>query len=177
MSNKIGKINLETLSKKELASLARSLSHGTYVVDGLWFQAVERLSGLEEATSLDERVWSIAAAQEGKRIKKFMSIPDGLAGLAKAFNFHVMFLSTEYEVTQPSDDVVVFTVTNCKPQTARIDKGLGENPCKRAGIPCMTAFAQAIDSRAVVKCIVCPPDPHPKDIWCQWEFTLRSNKQ
>ena len=109
MSNKIGKINLETLSKKELASLARLLSHGTYVVDGLWFQAVERLLGLEKAIALDEQVWSIAGGQEGKRTKEFMNIPSGLAGLVKAFNFFGMFLSTEYEVTQPSDDIVVFS--------------------------------------------------------------------
>lgn len=172
MAGKIAKMDLTTLSKQELASLAQSLSQGTYVVDGLWFQAVEQILGTEEAIKLDKQVWSVCAYQEAKRLKNVMSIPEGLAGLVKAFNFHVMFLATDYEVYQPSDEVAIFTVTNCKPQQARIRKGLGEFACKEAGIPCMNGFATGIDPGAKVKCLMCPPDPHPENAWCKWEFTI-----
>lgn len=173
MADKIEKMELTCLSKQELASLAQSLSQGTYVLDGLWFLAVEEALGLEQAIKLDKQVWSVCAESEAKRLKKFMSIPNGLAGLAKAFNFHVMFLATEFEISQPSEEVVVFAVTSCKPQLARVRKGLGEFPCKEAGIPCMSSFAKVIAPSAEVRCVICPPDPHPGNIWCQWEFTLQ----
>jgi len=172
MAGKIGKMDLTTLSKQELASLAESLSQGTYVIDGLWFQAVEQRLDLKEAIKMDKQVWSVCAHQEAKRLKKVMSISDGLAGLVKAFNFHVMFLATEYEVYQPSDKVAIFTVTNCKPQRARVRKGRGEFPCKEVGISCMNGFAKSIDPRAKVRCLMCPPDPHPQNAWCKWEFTI-----
>lgn len=172
ITNKIEKVDLTSLSKRELALLVQSLSQGTYVVDGLWFLAVEETMGLKKAIELDKQVWSVAAGSEGRRIKDLLNIPEGLIGLAKAFNFHVMFLDTEYEVTQPSEGTVVFTVTKCKPQLARIKKGLGEFPCKEVGIPCMTSFGKGIDSRAKVRCVTCPPDPHPENIWCAWEFSL-----
>ncbi len=27
--------------------------------------------------------------------------------------------------------------------------------------------------RAAVKCLVCPPDPHPEEFWCKWELTMK----
>jgi len=172
MTGKIEKMDLTSLSKKELAALAESLSQGVFVLNGLWFKGVELKLGLEEAERQDEEVWRVGAHQEAKRLKKVLNIPDGLAGLVKAFNFHVMFLATDFEVYQPSDGVAVFTVTNCKPQQARIRNGLGEHPCKGIGIACMNGFATGIDPRAKVKCLLCPPDPHPDNVWCKWEFTI-----
>ncbi|MFB0556302.1 MAG: DUF6125 family protein [Dehalococcoidia bacterium] len=24
-----------------------------------------------------------------------------------------------------------------------------------------------------MKCIICPPDPHPDKFWCKWELTMK----
>jgi hypothetical protein len=33
-------------------------------------------------------------------------------------------------------------------------------------------FARAVDPRIQTRCIVCPPDDHPDDVWCAWEFSI-----
>jgi hypothetical protein len=35
-----------------------------------------------------------------------------------------------------------------------------------------TGFARTVDPRIQTRCIACPPDAHPDDAWCTWEFTL-----
>jgi hypothetical protein len=31
-----------------------------------------------------------------------------------------------------------------------------------------------MDPRIETRCICCPPDRHPEDVWCAWEFTVKS---
>ena len=32
----------------------------------------------------------------------------------------------------------------------------------------------AIDPRIETRCVACPPDPHPEEYWCAWEFSIKS---
>jgi len=32
--------------------------------------------------------------------------------------------------------------------------------------------AREINPRFKARCLKCPPDPHPKEYWCSWEFYL-----
>lgn len=57
-------------------------------------------------------------------------------------------------------------------QTTRRRKGLPDDPCKEAGLVEYTEFARAVDPRIRTGCLGCPPDPHPDDWYCAWEFTL-----
>ncbi len=47
-------------------------------------------------------------------------------------------------------------------------------PCNEASIEYFVGIAEALDPRAKVKCLVCPPDSHPPDLWCRWELKLGS---
>ncbi len=51
-------------------------------------------------------------------------------------------------------------------------KGLADYPCKSAGVIEYTGFAKAIDPRIWTRCIGCPPDAHPDEWRCAWEFTI-----
>ena len=165
-------MDLTSLTKQELVAMIESFCHSTYAVDGLWFQAVEKLLDTATAIKMDKEVWSKAGFGEALRLKKLTEIKDDLDGLAKAFNLHSMFQVTEYEVSRRSDEILIFTVTNCKMQKARIKKGLGEFACKDVGIPCMEGFSKGVNPNSKVKCVTCPPDKHPDDVWCKWEFTI-----
>jgi len=63
----------------------------------------------------------------------------------------------------------------CRVQSARKRRGLPDFPCKQVGIQEYSLFAKKIDPRIETKCIACPPDAHPDNYWCAWEFTLMDN--
>ena len=44
--------------------------------------------------------------------------------------------------------------------------------CKEVGLVEYTTFATTVDPRIETRCIACPPDQHPANWWCTWEFTL-----
>jgi hypothetical protein len=76
------------------------------------------------------------------------------------------------EVVDISDARCVFRMKDCRVQSARKRRNLPDFPCKSVGIIEYTGFARTIDPRIKTRCLTCPPDPHPPDIWCAWEFTL-----
>ena len=58
-------------------------------MDGVWFQSVERKSGMEEAMYHDAEAWKSFTVIEARRIKQFLQLPEkaGLEGLARALSF------------------------------------------------------------------------------------------
>jgi hypothetical protein len=65
------------------------------------------------------------------------------------------------------------SVTNCLPQKARIKRGLTELPCKSMGTAYFEGFAPTLNPQLKFKCIFCPPDEHPSDVWCKWEVGFK----
>lgn len=169
------KVDLLDLPKETLAKIIGMYGGNSLTVDGLWFTKVEEEFGLDKAIEIDTKVWGEYGTIEAKRIMKTLGIKEkSIPALVKALNFQVWVRATgmEYEFQQVGKDKVVFNVTDCRPQKARIRKGLGEFPCKPVGIALFEEFARVIDHRFKLRCLVCPPDPHPQDLWCSWEFTL-----
>ena len=72
---------------------------------------------------------------------------------------------------------LIFEMNECRVQTARIRKGLEDYPCKSVGMVEYPAFARTIDPRLVTECLGCPPDPHPKEWFCAWRFTLEGPQE
>jgi hypothetical protein len=64
-------------------------------------------------------------------------------------------------------------VPHCPPQEARVKMGREEFPCKAMHMGEFESFAREIDERVEVRCLMAPPDPHPDDVWCEWELTLK----
>jgi len=50
---------------------------------------------------------------------------------------------------------------------------LQDFPCRSVGIVEYSYFAKTIDPRIETRCLACPPDPHPADTWCVWEFAIK----
>jgi hypothetical protein len=68
----------------------------------------------------------------------------------------------------------VFRVTSCRTQKTRMKKGVGEFPCKEVRWTYLKEFAKAFNPKIEVNCIVCPPDEHGENLWCEWEFLLKT---
>ena len=81
-------------------------------------------------------------------------------------------LDQPFKTIETSSKRAVLTIDRCRTQEARLSKGLGEFPCKKVRFGYLKNFATTLNPNVKVNCLRCPPDKHPKDAWCKWEFTL-----
>lgn len=169
-------IEIKDLPKEELLELLSDAARNWLAHDGLWFQAVERKFGIETAIELDRQAWERFTVIETQRIMKRLKIEPGggIPALIQALKFRLYALINVQEVTEVSDQRCVFRMVNCRVQEARKRKNLPDFPCKPVGIVEYSYFAQTIDPRIKTTCLSCPPDPHPSDYWCAWEFEIEN---
>ena len=163
---------LNNLSKEELIAYIEDISKNWLAMDGVWFQAVEKRYGIEKAMECDIEVWNLFTVIEAKRIMQRFNIPEngGIPALIKALKLRVYANINTQEIVEISENRCVFRMNDCRVQSARNRKGLPDFPCKKVGIPEYTLFAKTIDPSFRVNCISCPPDDHPGDYYCAWEF-------
>ncbi|MCP2519554.1 L-2-amino-thiazoline-4-carboxylic acid hydrolase [Candidatus Aminicenantes bacterium AC-708-M15] len=162
------------LSKEELLELLSDYAKNWLAHDGLWFQEVEKEFGLETAIELDRRAWEKFTMIEAKRIMKRLNIEPGggIPALIQALKFRLYAHINKQEIVKVSENRCIFRMITCRVQEARKRKNLPDFPCKPVGIVEYTYFAKTIDPRIKTVCIACPPDPHPSDYWCAWEFKI-----
>ena len=166
---------LRKLDKEQLIELAEIYSKNWLACDGLWFQAVEKRQGMDEAMECDRNMWRAFTVIEAKRIKEFLHLPEraGLSGLEKAMRFrlYAALNDEEYIIT---GNQMIYRTLNCRVQRARSRKGMEWHPCKSVGEIEYAEFAKGIDDRITCRCISCYPDltELERDGCCTWEFTL-----
>lgn len=143
--------------------------------DGLWFQAVEKSSGMEEAIACDRAAWARFSPIEARRIMKRLAIEPGggLPALEKALAYRLYSHLNRQETEWPEPGRLVFRMVSCRVQDARRGKGLPDFPCKSVGVVEYSTFAETVDARIRTRCIVRPPDPRRADCVCAWEFVLK----
>ncbi len=166
--------DLEGLTKGELIDYIEDVSKNWLAIDGTWFQAVEKEFGLEKAIELDAVQWKRFTVIEAKRIMSRFNVPEngGIPALVKALNYRVYANINVQETVEVSENRCVFRMNNCRVQYARKRRNLPDFPCKPVGIIEYEDFAKTIDPRIKTKCICCPPDKHPVEYYCAWEFTI-----
>ena len=165
---------LQQLSREELIAIIVDDAKNWLAHDGLWFQAVEQQAGMEAAIAADKDAWEKFTVIEAKRIMARLGLAPGggIPALVECLKHRLYARLNLQEALEVSDSRVVFRMVDCRVQSARKRKGLPDFPCKTVGIVEYSGFASTIDPRIVTRCIACPPDAHPDDYWCAWEFTL-----
>jgi hypothetical protein len=163
------------LCKKELLELLTDAAKNWLAHDGLWFQEVEKKHDMAEAIELDKNAWQKFTVIEARRIMKRLNIVPGggISSLAQALKFRLYAFINVQTIEEMSEDRCVFTMNRCRVQEARKRKGLPDFPCKPVGIVEYEYFAKTIDERIETRCLACPPDAHPDDHYCRWEFTIK----
>jgi len=166
--------DLEELTKEELSNYIADISKNWLAIDGTWFQAVEKEFGLEKAIELDVAQWKSFTVIEAKRIMSRFNISEngGIPALITALKYRVYANINTQEIIEISENRCVFRMNNCRVQHARKRRNLPDFPCKPVGLIEYGNFAKIIDPRIMTRCICCPPDSHPEDYYCAWEFTL-----
>ncbi len=166
---------IKDLSRQQLLELLEDAAKNWLAHDGLWFRAVEDRFGIETAMELDRKAWEKFTVIEARRIMNRLGMEPGggISALARALQFRLYARINVQEIREMSETRCVFRMTNCRVQEARRRQGLPDFPCKPVGIVEYSGFARTIDPRIQTACLTCPPDPHPPDVWCEWEFRIK----
>lgn len=165
---------LGSLDRETAITLIKSLAVNWLANDGIWFQAIEKERGMNDAKRCNDTCWSRYSPFEAMRIKALLKLPDagGLDALQQALAFRMYAQINAQSSERIDTHTLVFYMNNCRVQAARQRKGLPDYPCKSAGLVEYPTFATAIDPRIRTECVGCPPDEHPDEWFCAWEFTL-----
>lgn len=166
--------HLLSLPKEILVDMLEDQAKNWLAHDGLWFQAVERHYGMPAAILLDTEAWIRFTQIEARRILQRHDIPQGsgLEGLEQALLFRLYARLNEHSASHPDERTLRFEMNDCRVQSARNRKGMPDFPCKTPGLAEYAYFAWAIDPRIRTSVVACPPDPHPEEYYCAWQFTL-----
>jgi len=146
-------------------------------VDGIYFLGIEERFGTKAATQIDTNCWKIIGKLEARELKTMLNIKKSdIASFMHALQNTSWSLYQEEKEIETSPTKGVFRVTKCRTQQTRIQKGLGEFPCKNVRFTYLKAFAEEFNPRIEVNCKICPPSEHPENVWCEWEFTLKKGE-
>jgi hypothetical protein len=162
------------MSKESLLDLMNAVAVNWIANDGIWFQAVEFASGMNDAKRCNDTCWAHFSPFEAMSIKNFLNFPatPGLEGLKKALKFRLYARVNTQSFVNEGHDSFILQMNECRVQAARKRKGLDDYPCKSGGTVEYTYFARAIDPRITTECVACPPDDHPEAWYCAWRFKL-----
>lgn len=145
-------------------------------VDGLYFLGIEKRFGTEAATEIDAEVWEAMAHIEAKTLRKMLNVgenPD-VQTIMNLLRLSSWALDQPFKTVEVSEKRAILSIDRCRTQEARLSRGLGEFPCKKVRFGYLKKFAGTLNTKVEVNCLACPPDLHPQDLWCKWEFKLRS---
>jgi hypothetical protein len=164
---------IDELSREKLLALLKNFAKNWLAHDGLWFQAVERAHGLKHAIDLDAQAWKRFSPIEARRIKEFLDLPErgGLEALQTALDYR-LYAALNKQCSELRHGRLRFYMNDCRVQSARKRQGLPDFPCKQVGLVEYSTFAAEIDPRIKTHCIACPPDEHPNEYYCGWDFRI-----
>ena len=170
---------LYSLDRDDLVRIVIDDAKNWLAHDGLWFQAVEAQHGMAAAIEADRVAWERFTVVEARRIMERLGMKPGggIAALLECLKHRLYARLNPQELREVSEGRAVLVMRDCRVQSARKRKGLPDFPCKSVGLAEYAEFARTVDPRIQTRCIACPPDDHPRDQWCAWEFTIPSDEQ
>jgi len=160
------------VSGEELRSYVEFLLKQFRRADGFWFLGVENTFSYDAAIKMSQEVWHRMGKIMTREIKERFSIKEkGLQGLARVLGYFPWAMISGYEI-ETKDDEIMIAIAHCPSQEARLRKGVGEYNCKGMHLGEFMSIAGEVDSDIKVECLFAPPDPHPKELFCKWRFSM-----
>ena len=145
-----------------------------WAVDGLYYLGIEEKFGTEAATEIDRQVWEIMGKIEARKLKEIFDINgDDIPSVMKALQYSGWALDLEDKEIIVEKNRGIIRNVKCRVQNTRLKKGLVEFGCKPVRWGFLKSFAKEFNPDIEVSCNVCPPDKHPDDLWCEWEFKIK----
>ena len=164
---------IEEIPKDKLADFVFMHLRDMWAVDGLYYLGIEEQWGTKAATEIDRKVWEVMGKIEARKIKTLFNIEGtDIPSLMKAISYSGWALDLEDKEIIVEKDKGIIRNIKCRVQNTRLSKGLSEFGCKPVRFGFLKSFAKEINPDIIVTCNVCPPDKHPDNLWCEWEFRL-----
>ena len=179
MEKEISRPNWDAMDADELRAWLRSAAKLWLAHDGLWFQAMEKVHGMDGAMDADREAWRRFSPIEARRIMAHLGLEPGggLEALERALAHRLYSHLNVQSSERVAADRLIFRMESCRVQNARRRRDLPDFPCKSVGIVEYTTFAETIDPRIRTRCISCPPDLREGTCACIWEFTLGGERE
>ena len=163
---------LSALTREQLLEFIDMQQKNWWNLQNNWMAYMNAEYGMEAAVKGDCHCFPANARVQMLRLKKLLGLGADLDALMKAMVLSTIWANGEYDVTRVDDRTFRIRVTDCRQQVRRLEEGMGELACKPAGLAISEAAARVIHPGCRVRCLVCPPDSHPPNVWCEWEFEL-----
>lgn len=145
-----------------------------WTVDGLYYLFIEEKFGTKEATEIDRKVWEVMGKMEARKIKELLDIKgNDIPTVMKALSYSGWSMDLEDKEIDIKKDKGIVRNISCRVQNTRLKKGLSEFGCKPVRWGFLKAFAKEFNPKIDVECVVCPPDEHKDDLWCEWIFSIK----
>ena len=163
---------MKRLSKEQLIEFIENLQKNWWNLQNNYILYIDNTYGAEAAVKADAHCFPANAKVQMYRLKKMFGLKDDMGSLMEAMVLSTIWANCDYDLVEVDDERFRIKVTNCYQQVRRLEAGMGEIACKPAGIAICEAAAKVINPEAGMRCLVCPPDKHPEDVWCEWEFEI-----
>ena len=165
---------LAEMSKTQLIDLLMIHVRNLWRVDGLYFMGIEEKFGTEAATDIDASCWKVMGKLEARELREKLGIMKSEIDIPTTLwllrNTSWALYQVGKEVEMEDNKSGIFRVTKCRTQETRIQKELGEFPCKKVRFDYLKSFVEELNPELEVVCRICPPESHPEDTWCEWEI-------
>ena len=170
---------LKSLPDEQLHNLFFMYVRNIWSVDGLYFLGIENRNGNEMAVEVDSEVWKIMGTIEMKRFLDVFDVDESrpFDTFVKIIKTTAWWLNIEEKSVEhePARNRLVLTNHDCRVQNRRLSKGLPEFPCRSVRLGYLESFVRTYNDKIKVKCNICPPEEHPDDLWCEWEFVMEDD--
>jgi hypothetical protein len=164
---------LHGIPHDKLVQLLLTQVRNIWSEDGLYYIGIENRFGTAMATEIDREVWAVMGKLEARRVKEALDISVvDLQDLFEILKHTSWLLDMENKEYEMDDSHLIIRNTCCRVQQTRVKKGLGEFGCKPVRTGYLKNFIAELNPKINVTCNLCPPDDHPEDLYCEWEFII-----
>ena len=161
------------LPKEKLVDYIYLIHKNFWTLHGNYIMNLEKRYGEGVAMEFEDLAFGRAAEVQVYRLKEFFGLGDDMSALMKIFDFSEFCSNIEYEFLEVTNNRLIWRVTKCPMQLTRLEAGLPEIACKLSAMPINERIAKTVNPKMKSTCITCPPDPHPPDRWCEFEFKIQ----
>jgi hypothetical protein len=163
---------LMKLSKSRLVDYIEMINKNWWSLQNHYIAEIEKRYGLDVAMDFDRTCFTRAYEAQIHRMRKLFKFGDDIQGFMNFNDFSQAAANLEYEYRDITPTSILWRVTKCPMQERRLKDGQPEATCKEGAIYTNSVMARLINPKMKALCRFCPPDAHPKDAWCEFEFKI-----